>query len=79
MWNFLIEKIKILVVKNISPLKFARYLSYSEIQKNRNDVITGTDFSKLGVYSKYVTKSLYGKFLVSEGIFKLVCYCEKCR
>ena len=64
-------------MKNISPLKFARYLSYSEIQKNRNDVITGTDFSKLGVYSKYVTKSLNGKFLVSEGIFILVCYCEK--
>ena len=40
-------------------------------------LIIGTDFSKLGVYSKYVTKSLYGKFLVSEGIFKLVCCCEK--
>ena len=42
-------------------------------------LILGTDFSKLGVYSKSVTKTLYGKFLVSEGIFKLVCHYEKCR
>ena len=42
-------------------------------------LITGIDFSKLGVYSKSVTKSLYGTFLVSEGIFKLVFHCEKCR
>ena len=64
---------------NISPLNFAKYLSYSDVEKNRNVLIIGTDFSKLGVYSKSVTKSLYGKFLVSEGIFKLVCYCEKGR
>ena len=32
-------------------------------------LIIGTE---LGVYSKSVTKLLYGKFLVSEGIFKLV-------
>ena len=69
----------ILVVKNIFPLNFAKYLSYSEVQKNRMLLIIGTDFRKLGVYSKSVTKSFYGKFLVSEGIFKLVCYCEKCR
>ena len=42
-------------------------------------LIIGINFSKFGVYSKSVTKSLYGTFLVSEGIFKLVCYCEKCR
>ena len=40
-------------------------------------LIIGTDLSKLGVYSKSVTKSLYGKFLVSEGIFKLVYYCDQ--
>ena len=42
-------------------------------------LIIGADFRKLGVYSKSVTKSHYWKFLVSEGIFKLVCYWEKCR
>ena len=42
-------------------------------------LIFGTDFSKLAVYSKSITKALYGEFLVNEGIFKLVCYCEKCR
>ena len=31
-------------------------------------LIFGTDFSKLGVYSKSVTKTLYWTFLVSEGI-----------
>ena len=41
--------------------------------------IIGADVRKLGVYSKSVTKSFYGKFLVSEGVFKLVCYCEKYR
>ena len=34
-------------------------------------LIFGTDFRKLGVYSKSVTKTFYGRFLVSEGIFKL--------
>ena len=58
-------------------LNFAKYLSYSEVQKNRN--VLGTDFRKLGNYSKPVTKSFYGNFLVGEGIFKLVCYCAKCR
>ena len=75
----LIEKIEILVVKNIFPLNLLKYLSFSEVQKQNHVVILGTDFSKLGVYSKSVTKSLYGKFLVSEGIFSLVCYCGKCR
>ena len=65
--------------ENISPLNVAKYLSYSEVQKNRNVGIFGIDFSKLGVYSKSVTKTFYGRFLVSEGIFKLVCNCEKCR
>ena len=66
-------------MKNISPSNFTKYLSFSEVQKNRMVLTFGTDFSKLGVYSKSVTKSLYGTFLVSEGIFKLVSYCEKCR
>ena len=64
-------------MKNIFPLNFAKYPSYSEVQKNRNVVNNWKRFQQ--VYSKFVTKSLYGKFLVSEGIFKLVCYCEKCR
>ena len=34
----LIEKNEILVAKNISPLNFAKCLSYSEVQKNRNIV-----------------------------------------
>ena len=75
----LIEKNEILVVQNISPLNFAKYLTYSEVQKNRNIVNNWNRFSKVGVYSKSVTKLLYGKFLVSEGIFNLVCCCEKCR
>ena len=74
----LIEKIEILVVKNIFPLNFAKYLSFPEVQKKSHVVIFGTDFSKLGVYSKSVTKSLCERFLVSEVIFNLVCYCEKC-
>ena len=32
------KNLEILVVKNISPLNFAKYLSYSEVQKNRNVV-----------------------------------------
>ena len=38
-----------------------------------------SDFSKLRVCSKSVTKTLYGKFLVAEDISKLVCHCESCR
>ena len=38
-----------LVVKNISPLNFAKYLSYSEVQKIGMLLIIGTNFSKLGV------------------------------
>ena len=41
-------------------------------------VIVWIRFEQLGVYSKSVTKTLYGKFLVSETIFKLVCHCESC-
>ena len=37
-WKVQIEKIEILVMKNISPLNFAKYLSYSEAQKNSNVV-----------------------------------------
>ena len=70
---------EILVVKNISPLNFTKYLSYSEVQKTGMLLIFGIDLTKLGVYSKSVTKTLYGKFLVSKGIFKLVCYCEESR
>ena len=32
------KNLEILVVKNISPLNFTKYLSYSEVQKNRNVV-----------------------------------------
>ena len=42
-------------------------------------LILGTDFGKFGVCPKSVTKTLYGKFLVSEGIFKLVSHCESYR
>ena len=66
-------------MKNIFLLNFAKYLSFSEVQNKSHVAIFGTDFSKLEVYCKSVTKSLYGRFLVSEGIFNLVCYCEKCR
>ena len=39
-----------------------------------------SDFRKMGVCSKSVTKTLYGnKFLVSEYIFRLVYYCEGSR
>ena len=41
-------------------------------------VIVWIRFEQLGVYSKSVTKTLYGKFLVSESIFKLVCHWESC-
>ena len=59
-WKVLIEKIVILIVKNISPLNFAKYLAYSEVQKNK-DVVN--NWNKLRVYSKKpVIKSLYGKF-----------------
>ena len=37
-------------------------------------LIFRTDFSKLGVYSKSVTKTLYGTFLVSDGISKADTY-----
>ena len=69
----LIEKNELLVVKNIFPLNFAKYVSFSEVQKNSLLIFTA-DFSNLGVYSKSVTKSLYGSILVSEGISNLVCY-----
>ena len=50
---------------------------FRSTKRTRMLLIIGTDFSKFGFYSKSVTKSLYEKFLVREGIFKLVCYCEK--
>ena len=37
-WNVLIEKINIWAVTKLFPLDFANYLSYSEMQKNRNVV-----------------------------------------
>ena len=37
--NNLIEKIEIRAVKNIFPLDFAKYLSYSELQKNRREFV----------------------------------------
>ena len=47
------------------------YLNIEFIRKCKRTgmlLIFGTDFSKLGVYSKSVTKTLYWTFLVSEGI-----------
>ena len=43
----LIEKNEILVVQNISPLNFAKYLTYSEVQKNRNVVNNWSRFQKV--------------------------------
>ena len=44
----LIEKNEILVVKNIPPLNFAKYLSYSEVKKNRNIVNNWNRFQQGG-------------------------------
>ena len=44
----LIEKNEILVVQSISPLNFAKYLSYSEVQKNRNIVNNWNRFQQGG-------------------------------
>ena len=44
----LIEKNEILVVQNISPLNFAKYLTYSEVQKNRNIVNNWNRFQQGG-------------------------------
>ena len=76
-WKVLIEKIEILIVKNISPLNFVKVIQ--KYKRTRMSLIIGTDFSKFGVYSKSVTKSLYEKFLLSDDIFKLICHCEKWR
>ena len=80
--NVLIEKnqIKIRGAKNLFPLQFDIYLSYSEVQKNRKLIMFRSDFSKYKICSKFFTKTLYGNmFLVSVYIFKLVCHCESCR
>ena len=46
--SFSESKKKILVVKNISPLNFTKYLSYSEVQKNRNVVNIWNRFNQVG-------------------------------
>ena len=57
-------------MKNMFPLDFAKYLSYSDVQKNRKVV---------NIWIRFM-ETLYGKFLVSEDIFKLFChYFESCR
>ena len=67
-------------MKNMFPLDCAKYLSYSDVQKNRKVVNIWIRFQQVGSSSKPVTKTLYGKFLVSENIFKLLChYFESCR
>ena len=59
-------------------LAFAKYLNFSERQKNSKLLMFRSDFRKKGVCSKSVT--LYGnKFLVRKCILKLVCHCESCR
>ena len=48
--------------------------------KEEESLMFRSDFSKLEIYSKSFTKTLYGNtFLVSECIFKLVCFCESWR
>ena len=55
------------------PLDFAKYLSYSEVQKNSRVVYVWIKFQQVESCSKYVTKTFYGStFLVSECIFELV-------
>ena len=50
-------------------LNFAKYLSFSEEQKNSKLLMFRSDFRKKGVCSKSVTKMLcQKKFLVSECI-----------
>ena len=68
-----------MAVKNIFSLNFAKYLSYSEAQKDQKLLMFRSNFSKEGLCSKSITKTLYGnKPPVSERIFKLVCHCESC-
>ena len=58
--NALIEKAEIF------SLDLAKYLSYSEVQKNSKVVMFTLDFTKKRVCPKSVTKTLYwSKFLVS--------------
>ena len=47
-WNVFIEKNEILVMKNISPLNFAKYLRYSEAQKNRGIANIEKRFQQVG-------------------------------
>ena len=56
-------------MKNIFPLEFTKYLSYSQVQKNSK--VVNAQIRSLRVCSKSVTETLYGnKFFVSECIFK---------
>ena len=73
-----IKNTELWAVKNIPPLDFANYLSYSEVQKKMKVVNVWIRFQEVES-SKSVTKTLYGKFLISEGSFKLVCHSENCR
>ena len=56
-------------MKNIFPLKFVKFLSYSEVQKNSK--VVDVQIKSLRVCSKSATESLYRyKILVRECIFK---------
>ena len=72
------EKNEIQTVKNIFPLDFAKYLSYSALQKNSK--VLNVEIRSLRICSKSVTKALYrNNVLVSQCIFKLVCHYNSCR
>ena len=45
-------------MKNMYSLDFTKYLSYSEVQKNKKLLMSRWDFGKKGVCSKFVTKTL---------------------
>ena len=78
-WNVLIKENWEWAVKNIFPLDFAKYLSYLESKRTGKLLMFWSNFSKYEVCYKSNTKMLYGKFLVTEGVFKLACHFESCR
>ena len=58
-----------LVVKNVFPLDFIKYLSYSEVQEKSK--VVNVQIRSLRVFSKSFTETIYwNKFFVSECIFK---------
>ena len=60
-------------------LCFLEILFWKFLPTQKKSVLR-SDFRKKGGCSESVTKTLYqNKFLVSERIFKFVCYCGSCR